>query len=167
LAPVNPCPASWFPLSTQPLSIQEQCAQLRLQASASTDATAQARPYATSVIPPVDPAINGTPVPPGYVPPGAGTVETLPVGVFQGVSQHPEPITSVWQVGAVPSPDPAVPGYGRVIVFAVGPSGGQNAYISRALFVTGSLPGSLARQYTGGWVSPRDVAAIAITGVTG
>jgi hypothetical protein len=166
-AVANPCPASWFPLSTQPASVQQQCAQLRLQANANAYATAEARPYATSVITPVNPAINGTPVPPGYAPPDAGTIAALPVGVFQGVSSHPEPITSVWQVGSVSSPDPATPGYGRVIVFAVGPSAGVNAYISRLVFVTGSLPGSLVRQYAGGWVSPRNVGTITIAGVTG
>src|SRR5258708_26629513 len=51
----GPCPASWFPLSTQPLSIQEKCIQLRQQRIVDDLATAQARPRTNAPPPTPDP----------------------------------------------------------------------------------------------------------------
>src|SRR5262245_43850190 len=119
---IRACPSSWFPLSAQPASVQQQCSRLKEQAQQNVIATAQARPYATSVPRPIGTyealAKEGPPVatevPPGQVPPELQQIKQIDGEVFLGRSGHPRPITSVWQLGAVPSP--SAPGFGLLLL---------------------------------------------------
>jgi hypothetical protein len=166
VTPTDPCPPSRTPLSSQPLFLQEKCAMLRQLAS--RELTAQARPYTTSAMTPVNPAISGTPVPPGYIPDRDKVSKPLtPSASFQGLSQHPQPITSAWQIGAIPDPnDPS--NYGVLRVFAIGPPGFTgNAWIGLELLTDGPMAASVTRQYNRFWDCPRSVGTITITNVTG
>ncbi|HEX5416057.1 MAG TPA: hypothetical protein VFZ25_10355 [Chloroflexota bacterium] len=166
-------PAFCDRLSTQPRAIQDKCSQLKIQAWATAQAAAQARPRVRRA-PTPNWANLPTPVPPGYILPQDRVIEAArPADAFQSYSQHPNPITnvtSVWRAGSVLNRDPMSPfyerGYGRVLVWAMAPTPPVGPWIERRMIEGGGMPAAQVRQYDTIWHSPRNIGAITITGIT-
>lgn len=159
-------------LSSQTSAIQQQCDQLKRQGFANAEATARAEPRATSVVTPINPAISGTPVPPGYIAPQYQAIKALETEpAIEVVVGHPWRLTSAWQVGAVLNSDPASPeyrkGFGEVIVYAAGPYPSGQSFIARELWDTGGSSSRDAKKCQASWTCPRNVGSITITSVTG
>lgn len=177
----TPCPASDFPLSLRSPSIRQQCTQLKDQAQRNVMLTAEARPYATSVPRPVGTytalAAEGPPVatrvPPGQLPPDVQQIKPLDSDPFGRIGGHPVPITSIWQLGGIPSP--SQPGYGWLILDAWGPNHDTpTPRIARELFLIDGMPDirkqvnpAWANTYSHIWGCPRAIGQITITNVTG
>lgn len=157
----NGCPDDWWNLAAP--EQREHCARSKAQEDRDAWATAQAKPYATTVMTPVDLRVWGTPVPPGFIPDEAKAVRPLSRESVVGIMGMPKNLTSVWRVGVVPHPDGL--DHGTILVYAVGSTDAQPAAIGRLLF--GNLPGRIGRQYNGYWESPRDIGEITITNVSG
>jgi hypothetical protein len=167
----GPCPASWFPLNTQPPAIQKQCAAARDQAIANGLATAQARPRPNAPPPTPDPRFPGVHL--DVVPQWATVVHADSQGL-QGIMGLPWNITSVWDDGVVPSPNHR--GYALISVYAIGPHERSGAVpdipqpqIARLFWPEGdqSALQPMAPQYNSRWVCPRAVGSITITAITG
>lgn len=159
----NPCPASWFPLSKEPYSIQRECGQLRDQAR-------QARPR-PSVIPPPPTAdaasLSGPSVLAGYVPDEDKTTKAVSFpDAFNSNGNHWNPVTSVWQVGVVLSPNHQ--GYARLIVYAVGPASDVPVpYIFRWLQPPDGPMPDVHAQWDASWKCPRPLGNLSIAGISG
>jgi hypothetical protein len=171
----GPCPASWYPMWAQPRSIQLQCSQLKQQAIQAAYATAAAAPRSTIVPPTPGPeSFPPSGVLAGYIPDDVKPIEAKSPSLFavEGVSNHLNPVTSVWQVGVVPSRNHS--GYAQVLVYAAGPPNDPhdppgllpNPRIARTLFSFGAMENILP-QYDSVWTCPRAIGNLTITGITG
>jgi hypothetical protein len=168
----DPCPASWFPLQKEPLAIQFAWSRIRQQPQRSVMATAQARPRVYLPPPTPDPRYTSRPsVFQGYIPPDLEGITALPNDALQSYNQALQPITSIWQLGVVVSPNHR--GYGAVIVYAAGPLSPRqypgvnpNPAFIRQVFPQGDLTSS-PLPASSNWQCPRNLGALAIGGVTG
>lgn len=162
----NPCPSTWFPLPAQPYPTQVACGQLRQQADLNGIATAQARPYATTVPNTPNPAFtnSGPQILSGEIPDWVKTVGPVNEIILVG-APHAKPVTSVWQAGYIPSANHR--GYAQILVYAVGTSRDNSKQtIIRDYWPVGDMSNPGYR-YNSAWLAPRDIGDITITGITG
>jgi hypothetical protein len=164
----GPCPASWFPLSHQPPAIQQQCIRNRIQSDANDLATAEARPKTNASPPTPDPRFPAHPL--GQIPSSATLIQPDDQGL-QGIEGLPDPITSVWDDGYVPSPNHL--GYALIRVYAVGPHALDSPFpdtpdpqIARLYWPEGDMV-DLHAQYDSSWTCPQAVGSLTITNITG
>lgn len=163
LGSTNPCPSNWFPLSSQPYATQVACGQLRQQADLNELATAQARPYATSVPPTHNLALAGTPILAGYIPNEVKTIHQLNTCLVGRV--HARPVTDCWLAGYVAGSTHR--GYAGIVVYAVGTGRDvPRPTIIRYFYPIGDMPNP-AFDYNTAWTAPRDIGDITMTGITG
>ncbi|HEX5414066.1 MAG TPA: hypothetical protein VFZ25_00270 [Chloroflexota bacterium] len=175
-SPANrgPCPASWYPMWAQSRAIQQQCSNLKQQAIRARYATAAAAPRPTVLPPTPGPeSYPPTGVLSGSIPDDAKPIQAEPTNMFavEGVSNHLNPVTSVWQAGVVPSRNHS--GYARILVYAAGPNDPDyppgsvpDPSIARTLFSFGAME-NIRPEYDHVWTCPRPIGSLTITGITG
>jgi hypothetical protein len=157
------CPTDWATLPS--VADRQRCADQKAQRTIDAAATAQARPYATTVPMRLDPRVATTPAPAGFIPDSVKAIGRVDRSIVGGIGDFPRPVTDLWSIGAISNPeDPTA--YDRIVLYTRPPEGTRNAALGKFL-VGNSLGPDLTRKYNQTWVCPRDVGMITIMNVSG
>jgi hypothetical protein len=154
----NPCGTTWYMFTSR--EERDRCAKEKAakidQEMQGIDATARTHPAPVHVE--VDPRVNGTPVPPGFIPESEQRVEPVDLA---DVAEIPalRQANSVWRVGAIQAQDQV--GYNPLYLWTAPASGDKGPLIGLYLL------NDSRKQYNQMWEGPRNIGTITITDVKG